>query len=72
MAIVMPIKPINSFSRLFSVGVRTRTESPQIGEGARHRLGARALARGSYLNVYGQQNDYTKATATGKKDIKRE
>jgi hypothetical protein len=72
MAIVMPIKPINSFKRLFSVGVRTRTKSPRIGEGARIRLGARALARGSHLNLYGQQNDYTKDAATGKKDIERE
>jgi hypothetical protein len=34
-------------------------------------LGARALTRGSHLKVYGQQNDYTKDAATGKKDIER-
>src|SRR5260370_10317221 len=47
MAIVKPTKPINSFRRLFSVGVRTRTHISLLGgEGARHRVGgAGAYAR---------------------------
>ena len=41
-----------------------------MGEGARRRVGARALSRGSHLELREQRNDYTKDGTLGNKDIK--
>src|SRR6266571_9442052 len=70
MAIVTPRNPINSFKRLFSVGVRTRTQFSSLwGKVLVAGWGARALSRGSHLEVREQQNDYTKDDTVGNKDI---
>jgi hypothetical protein len=69
MAIVTPRNPINSFKRLFSVGVRTRTQISSLwGKVLVAGLGARALSRGSHLELREQRNDYIKAGAVGNKD----
>ena len=66
MAIVTPRKPINSLARRFSVGVRTRTQiSSQWGKVLVAGQGARALSRGSHLELREQRNDYIKDTAGG-------
>src|SRR6266702_4596298 len=64
MAIVTPRNPINSFKRLFSVGVRTRTQFSSLwGKVLVAGWGARALTRGSHLEECEQQHDYTKDDA---------
>src|ERR1700722_803364 len=70
MAMVTPRKPISSFRRLFSVGVRTRTQvSLQWGKVLVAGRAARALSRGTHLEVREQQTDYTKERAAGNRDV---
>jgi hypothetical protein len=54
---------------IFRWSQNAHTNLLKVGEGARLRVGARALSRGSLLEQLEQCNDDSKAGAAGKRDV---